>query len=376
MFRNLIWPYFLIAALVFCDLFLFEVYSKPLLIVWIAYALLPVLDQILPEDHHNPTIEEQKVLKKQAKWKLPLGFFFVADWIYQIWMIKTIASGELSLLNSFCVILGAGNISGIGIVAAHEVFHKKDTTHRVLGTLHMSKNLYMHFFIEHLYGHHKNVATPLDPATARIGETLYSFIPRSVAHTFTNTWNYEVKRLGTPWSASNRHFWFGAIEGSLVAGVWLLFGWVGVAAFLAQATIAVCLLETTNYIEHYGLERKEISPGVYEPVNIKHSWNAPQVFQNVILFKLQRHSDHHENSLKPYQTLCSFQESPKLPCGYAVCVTAAAFPQVWFSIVDPLVPLANKKGVVTDEEAQKGTTVLKSFVMLQAMFVTTALVLV
>mmetsp|Transcript_15708 Transcript_15708/g.28682 ORF Transcript_15708/g.28682 Transcript_15708/m.28682 type:complete len:377 (-) Transcript_15708:848-1978(-) len=376
MFRNFVWPYFLISGLVLTDLLLTEFFRKPLVIVWVAYALLPILDQILPEDHYNPSIEEQAELKKQAKWKVPLGMYFVVDWLYQIWMIKTVVSGEFSLLLTLCIVLGAGNVSGVGLVAAHEVFHKKDITHRVLGTLHMSKSLYMHFFIEHLYGHHKNVATPYDAATSRLGEKLYTFIPRSVFHTFLNTWDYEAKRLGSGWSIYNRHFLFGAVELALVLGVYKFFGFLGLAAFFAQAVISICLLETTNYIEHYGLERKEVSPGVYEPVTIKHSWNAPQVFQNVILFKLQRHSDHHENSLKPYQTLCSYEESPKLPCGYAVCVTAAAVPQVWFSIVDPLVLIANKKGVISEQELQKGTLVLKSFVYLQAMILTTALVLI
>jgi alkane 1-monooxygenase len=139
--------------------------------------------------------------------------------------------------------------------------------------------------------------------------------------------------------------------------------------------VSVSLLEITNYIEHYGLQRKEISPGVYEPVSIKHSWNAPKVFQNLVLFKLQRHSDHHENSYKPYQTLCSYAESPKLPCGYGICLIAALCPPVWFSVINPLAVQANQKGVVSAEALSRGQLVLKRYVLLQTLGLTAAVML-
>jgi alkane 1-monooxygenase len=375
MFKDLMWPYFTLSALVLLDIYLNEAFQKPLLVVWVAYGLLPIIDALVPEDTHNPTLEEQAQLKLQAKWKVPVLTYLMCDWIYFLWMLKSITSGELSFLHSLYVLIVAGNISGVGLVAAHEIFHKKDPVQRVIGTLHMSKSFLMHFFIEHLYGHHKNVATPLDPASASKGESLYHFIPKSVIGSFLSSWNYEVNRVGAVWTLQNRHLWFFAIQGALTAAIWYVFGLVGLGLLFAEAACAVCMLEATNYIEHYGLERKEISPGVYEPVNLKHSWNAPQVMQNVVLFKIQRHSDHHENSLKPYQTLCSYEESPKLPCGYAVGIIAAAFPPVWYSMIDPLVIQANNKGVVTEEALKQSGFVLKSFVLLQSMLVTTLIVL-
>jgi alkane 1-monooxygenase len=240
----------------------------------------------------------------------------------------------------------------------------------------MSKNLYMHFFIEHVYGHHKHVATPLDGATARLGQSLYSFIPQSIKHTWVNSWKYEVNRLSTPWTLYNRHLWFLAVEAALTVAIWYGYGVLGLAFFLAQAALSVCELEIINYVEHYGLLRKEVAPGVYEPVGLKHSWNAPQALQNIFLFKLQRHSDHHENPLKPYQSLCSYETSPQLPCGYGVCILASLFSSVWFSIIDPLALQANKTGAVSDQDLKKGELVLRSFVVTQAILLTIAIVLV
>ena len=116
--------------------------------------------------------------------------------------------------------------------------------------------------------------------------------------------------------------------------------------------MSVIILESINYIEHYGLSRKEISPGVYEPVDITHSWNAPHRISNYLLFKLQRHSDHHENSLKPYQTLCSYEKSPQLPQGYAFCILLAFYPKLWFKVMNPLAESYNNKKENKEEKTR------------------------
>lgn len=366
MFKDHVVPYFVLSLLELLDILVFETYNKPLFGIWIGFAIIPIVDQLIPVDKFNPSLEEQNDLKKQKVWKLPILAFCLVDWAYFLWSVSKVVSGTLSTPYTIALLISCGHSSALGFLAAHETFHKKDATSRVLGTLHMSKSLYMHFFIEHVYGHHKNVATPFDGATAKMGQSLFSFVRQSVLHTTKNSWDIEVARLGSPWTLQNRHFWFWGVEVALAVGVCVVFGIAGLGFFLAQAGISVFLLECINYVEHYGLERKEIASGVYEPVSIKHSWNAPQSLQNLFLLKLQRHSDHHENSLKPYQTLCSYEDSPTLPCGYGICITSAFCPPIWFAMIDPLAKQANEKGNVSKEDINKSGLVLKSFAMLQS----------
>ena len=194
----------------------------------------------------------------------------------------------------------------------------------------MVKTMYMHFFLEHIYGHHKYVCTPQDPATAKLNQSLYSFIYQTLVGSFKNSWTREVsflKKQGkNPYTLENKMILYVSLEILFAISVYFVFGGHSFVSFLIQAFTAVFILETINYIRHYGLMRKEISPGVFEQVSIKHSWNAPQWVQNAVLLKLQRHSDHHENSFKPYQCLLSLKESPTLPAGYLVCIPSAMIP--------------------------------------------------
>jgi alkane 1-monooxygenase len=188
----------------------------------------------------------------------------------------------------------------------------------------MLKNLYMHFTYEHLYGHHRKVATPEDPASAQKGISLYRFFPRTFFGSYKSVYEME-KQEKKPFFANYAVL-------SVVASIlftMLMFKIYGTQAgvlFVIEAFGSIFYLEAINYIEHYGLRREKKADGTYEKVTIKHSWNAPHRFSNYLLFKLQRHSDHHENSLKPYQTLVSLEESPHLPHGYTVCIFMSFFP--------------------------------------------------
>jgi alkane 1-monooxygenase len=176
----------------------------------------------------------------------------------------------------------------------------------------------MHFTIEHLYGHHKWVSTPHDPATAAQGITLYKFIPKSIVGSYLSAFktNPFFVALST------------VIEVLFVGAIWKFYDTKTMIFFLSYALGGILILELINYIEHYGLQRKLKEDGTYERVNIRHSWNAPHRLSNYLFFKLQRHSDHHENGLKPYQTLCSYEDSPQLPHGYLVCMLLACYPKV------------------------------------------------
>jgi alkane 1-monooxygenase len=231
----------------------------------------------------------------------------------------------------------------------------------------LMKNLYMHFFIEHNNGHHRNVATPLDPATSKCGETFYNFLPKTIIGGFLSAWEIEnercVREYGKKYSIGNKMIYFSLSYIVIPIFVSFLFGFKAACLFIITAFFSVVLLESINYIEHYGLERKIQPDGKYENINITHSWNAPHRVSNYLLFKLQRHSDHHENSLKPYQTLCSYEESPTLPTGYSVCLLMSFFPRVWFNIMNPLVELYIKGEKVTEQKMKGINSLLLKFIV-------------
>ena len=158
-------------------------------------------------------------------------------------------------------------------------------------------SLYMHFYIEHNIGHHKHVATPEDPSTARYNEAIYVFWIRSTWQSYVNAWKLEARKLRREgnafWGLRNRMIHFTIVQAIYLAIVFILSSWQGLAAMLILAVFSFILLETINYIEHYGLRREKLADGSYEKVTIRHSWNAPHRFTNYVLFKLQRHSDHH-----------------------------------------------------------------------------------
>ena len=196
--------------------------------------------------------------------------------------------------------------------------HRNNPIDRFIATLHQVKCMYMHFTTEHLYGHHKNVATPLDPASAEKGITVHKFILRSIVGSYKSAMKIDPRTVTM----------YTFLYIVYLACVYYIFDLQRVIVSIGAAFGGVWFLESINYIEHYGLRRKQLPDGSYEKVTLRHSWNAPHRFSNYLLFKLQRHSDHHENSLKPYQSLCSYEESPLLPAGYMGCLILASFPSV------------------------------------------------
>ena len=161
------------------------------------------------------------------------------------------------------------------------------------------------------------------------------------------------------------------MECLLIYGIYYFFGVSGMVFFLIYAAGTIFLVETINYVEHYGLKRNEMTPGVYEPVSIHHSWNAPQTLQNILLLKLQRHSDHHARALKPYQTLCSYEESPTLPAGYPICVLISMFPPIWFKVINPLCPQVNVNGKVDEKVFVQSRKTLNQFIFGQVVVLST-----
>jgi alkane 1-monooxygenase len=198
--------------------------------------------------------------------------------------------------------------------------------------------LYMHFFIEHNRGHHKNVSTDEDPASSRLGEIVYFFYFRSIYGSFISAWKLESERLKrlkfSFWSFKNEMIVYQFLQASLILVIFYFFGMETTLFFLISATIGILLLETVNYIEHYGLRRKKKENG-YERALPIHSWNSNHPVGRMVLLELSRHSDHHYIASRKYQILRHFNESPQMPTGYPGMLILSLFPPLWFKVMDP-----------------------------------------
>lgn len=214
----------------------------------------------------------------------------------------------------------------LGMNVAHELGHRKSNKEKFMALSLLGSTLYMHFFIEHNKGHHKNVATALDHASATKGTSLYRFLGRSIYLSFQSAFNIDKKQT----------IFFIVLELILCSVIFLGFGPLSLACFLFSSLGGVLLLESVNYIEHYGLRRKLNSSGRYEKVAPKHSWNSNHPISRITLFEISRHSDHHANADRPYQLLRNFEEAPELPTGYPGMLLLALIPKYWFKLMDPM----------------------------------------
>jgi alkane 1-monooxygenase len=333
-------PYYFITALYIINLYFVLVYKNSYILIFIIYGIMPVAENYLSFDIKNPSKEEQKALKKQFRWKIPLYVSLLFDWISLVSLMRVMLYEEGSLVYKFGIFIALSTIQASSINVSHEIFHKRDKFSQILGTLNLSKNMYMHFFLEHTIGHHRNVATYQDPATSRKDETYYEFLPRTLIGTYSHAWEIENERCMHEYKTAkiwkNKMYFFTICLFLVPLFVYMIGGFKAMLLHLIIAFGSINLLESVNYLEHYGLLRKKFENGEYENVNITHSWNAPHRLTNYLLFKLQRHSDHHENSLKPYQTLCSYDQSPTLPFGYGVGIILVLFPSCWFNIMNPV----------------------------------------
>jgi len=232
-------------------------------------------------------------------------------------------------------------MSSNGINVAHEIGHRHSYINQLVSRLMLLPSLYMHFNIEHNLGHHKHVSTPQDPATAALGQSFYSFLPSSAIGGFISAWNIERKVLAKnkqlTWSFHNRMLHFIIIQLLYLALILIFLGSKALICAILIAMISSSLLEGINYVEHYGLERKRLKNGKYEPVQSHHSWNSDHTLGRIMLYELTRHSDHHFKSTRKFQVLRSHQTSPELPLGYPGSILLSLLPPLWFKIMNPLV---------------------------------------
>jgi alkane 1-monooxygenase len=302
------------------------------------FAVFPLLDLLVGLDASNPPDSVIKWLEQDRYYRwctyafLPLQY---AGLIFACWMWS---HGGLSTLESVGLALTVAMVAGVAINTAHELGHKRASSERWLSKVALAQTGYGHFFVEHNRGHHVRVATPEDPASSRMGESFYEFLPRTVIGSLRSALEIEREHLERDghkfWSLRNDIFnaWLMTIV--LFGGLALAFGPVVLPYLLIQAVIGFSLLEVVNYLEHYGLLRQTREDGRYERTRPEHSWNSNNVASNVLLYHLQRHSDHHANPLRRYQSLRHFDEAPQLPTGYAGMIVAAAIPPLWRRIMD------------------------------------------
>jgi alkane 1-monooxygenase len=322
----------------------------------VIYVLIPLLDVVIGDDPSNAPEDVVAWLDRDRYYRwvtylfLPCQFaaFFTGLWLMT-------RNGGLPVIDRLGIAATLGMLNGIAINTAHELGHKKEHLERWFARIALAPCGYGHFFIEHNRGHHVRVATPDDPASSRLGESFWRFWPRTVAGSVRNGWRLErtrLRRMGKR-TISLRNDVLNAWTMTLVlwvaAGV--LFG-VGVLPYLLiQAVLAFSLLEAVNYLEHYGLRRASLPNGRFERVTPRHSWNNNHLTTNLFLYHLQRHSDHHANPTRRYQSLRHFEESPQLPAGYAAMILLAYVPPLWRRAMDKRV-LAHYGGDVTQANIQ------------------------
>ena len=228
-----------------------------------------------------------------------------------------------------------------GINVGHELGHRKSLIARTCSKLLYLPCQYMHFYIEHNFGHHINVATPEDPATARYKQTVYSFWITSVIRTYVSAWEIQLKLLKVSkrsfFSIKNDMVFYTLFQLSFLLFIYYNFGLYLTLLSIVMSIVSFLFLETINYVEHYGLLRKKEPSGRYERVKPHHSWNSNHTIGRIVLYELTRHSDHHFKSSKKYQVLESLDECPHLPHGYPTSILLSLIPPLWFSIMNPLV---------------------------------------
>ena len=303
-----------------------------------AFGLIPVLEVLLPENAKNLSDTEEEIAKKDKAYDIMLYLTYPIQYFTLVYFLYRVSFTHVELYERIGMILAFGISCGIlGINAAHELGHRIGKWERFMAKQLLLSAQYMHFYIEHNRGHHKNVSTDEDPASARYGEWLYFFWARSVIFSYVGAWKLEADRMRkmgkSVFHYENEMLQFLCFQMALNLAVLLVTGWIGLACYLSAAFLGILLLETVNYIEHYGLRRKKQGADYYEKVMPHHSWNSDHILGRLMLFELTRHSDHHYMASRKFQVLRHFENSPQMPAGYPAMMVLAFVPPLWFYVM-------------------------------------------
>nr|WP_296067619.1 alkane 1-monooxygenase [uncultured Actinoplanes sp.] len=336
-----LWPLALVVpALPFASLLLVALSGSPW--AWwltpvVVLGVIPLIDVVIGDDRTNPPEDLVPALQASPYYRWITYLFLPAQYAALALTCLAWVRGP-GIAGGIGLALTAGLVNGIAINTAHELGHKREKAERWLSKIALAPAAYGHFFVEHDRGHHVRVATPEDPASSRLGETYWRFWPRTVLGSLRSAWRLETAkhrlRGRSPWTWRNDILNAWVMTVSLYGVLVIAIGPAALPFLLIQAVIGFSTLETVNYLEHYGLLRGRNAAGRYAKVDPRHSWNSDRLTTNVFLFQLQRHSDHHANPLRRYQTLRSFDVSPQLPAGYATMLVLALIPPLWRRAMD------------------------------------------
>ena len=304
----------------------------------LVFGIFSLLDVIVGMDAENPPDSVIKWLEQDRYYRWCTYAFIPVQYAGLVFACWLWSHGDLTTVDKLGLALTMAMVSGIAINTAHELGHKRASMERWLSKIALAQSGYGHFFIEHNRGHHVRVATPEDPASSRLGESFWAFLPRTAWGSLRSSWELERERLGrsgaSAWSHRNDILNAWAMTLALYAALIAVFGWVVLPYLLIQSVVGASLLEVVNYLEHYGLLRQRREDGRYERTAPEHSWNSNNVASNVLLYHLQRHSDHHANPMRRYQALRHMDGAPQLPTGYAGMIVLALVPPVWRRVMD------------------------------------------
>ena len=321
----------------------------------LVFGVFSLLDAIVGMDAENPPDSIIKWLEQDRYYRWCTYVFIPIQYAGLVLACWLWSSGDLTTVDSIGLAFTMAMVSGIAINTAHELGHKRASLERWLSKVALAQSGYGHFFIEHNRGHHVRVATPEDPASARLGESFWAFLPRTAWGSLSSSWHLEAERLrrtgSSPWTYRNDILNAWAMTLALYVVLVAVFGWVVLPYLVIQSVVGASLLEVVNYLEHYGLLRQRREDGRYERTQPEHSWNSNNVASNVLLYHLQRHSDHHANPTRRYQALRHMDEAPQLPTGYAGMIVLAVVPPVWRRVMDHRV-LEHYGGEVTRANIQ------------------------
>ena len=311
----------------------------PLIVIFV---VLPLLDVVCGADASNLDSDDAERIDRLTYFRV-LTLLTLPAWLlvlgYNAYMLQQLPLGAIGMLGWT---LSTGVLGGVlAINPAHELVHKSSAFERAAGGILLSSVGYHGFKIEHVRGHHVHVATPQDSSSARLGESVYAFVPRALLHNVRNAWRLEAQRLRqigkSSWSLRNEMLLWTMLWLVLLGIFSLWLGLLGAGFFIVQGLLAATSLEIINYIEHYGLLRAQIAPDRYERVTHLHSWNSSQRLSNWLLFNLQRHSDHHAVARRRFQVLVHHDDSPQLPAGYSTMFVLALLTPLWRYVMDPRV---------------------------------------
>ena len=313
------------------------------------FVLLPLLDTVIGTDSLNPPDEAVSWLEADRYYRWCTYAFLPLQYVALLWACIVWTTWDIGTAGKIGLAITVGVVGGVAINTAHELGHKKDELERWLSKVALAQTGYGHFYLEHNRGHHVRVATPEDPASSRLGESFYAFLPRTVLGSLRSSWQLETARFTrdgrSRWSMRNDVLNAWAMSVVLLGGLLVAFG-LEIAPYLViQAIFGFSLLEVVNYLEHYGLLRQKKGER-YERTRPEHSWNSNTTASNVLLYHLQRHSDHHANPTRRYQALRSMDDAPQLPSGYGAMMVLAYVTPLWRRVMDPRL-LAHYGGDVT-----------------------------